>query len=152
MKEADHSYKVSALQRGTVLDHLRAGTAMRALRILRLPRDLTITVGLSLASRRLGRKDLIKIEGYELTEDQAAKVALLSPDATVSIIRDYQVVEKHKLVPPTAFRGLMRCLNPACIVQTERVPGSFVVERTSPVRVRCVYCERSIDEEEFEFA
>jgi len=146
------TYKVSKLARGTVLDHLRAGTALRALRVLRLPPGNTMMVGVNLQSERLGRKDIVKIEGHELTQDDAAKVALLSPDATLSIIRDYQVVEKHDLVPPERFRGLIKCPNPACIVQVEEVPGSFRVEKRDPVRVCCEYCERSIAAKDFEFA
>jgi aspartate carbamoyltransferase regulatory subunit len=143
--------KVSALSRGTVLDHLHAGTALRALRVLALPPGLTVTVGMHLASARHGKKDIIKIEGHELTPDAAAKVALLSPEATLSIIRDYKVVEKLKLEPPSRFRGLLRCPNPACIVHGERAPGSFVVVSRDPVSVSCEYCERAIGENQFDF-
>ena len=73
-------------------------------------------------------------------------------DATLSIIRDYKVVGKHGLHPPIAFRGLLKCTNPACIVHTERVPGAFVVESREPLAVRCDYCERSIPADQFVFA
>ncbi|MHC4547654.1 MAG: aspartate carbamoyltransferase regulatory subunit [Planctomycetota bacterium] len=146
------THQVSKLQQGTVLDHLRAGTALRALHVLNLSRDHTVTLGINLSSERLGRKDIIKIDSFELTGDQAAKVALISPDATLSIIRDYKVAEKHDLHPPVAFRGLLRCPNPNCIVHREKIAGSFVVEQHDPVTVRCEYCERSIAADQFEFA
>ncbi len=145
------TYKVSALTQGTVLDHLRARSALRALRVLRLPPDTTIMVGVNLPSKRHERKDLIKIEGYELTQEEAAKVALISPDATLSIIREYDVVQKTELTLPVTFRGLIRCVNPSCIVHEERVPGLFRVEGNDPVGVRCEYCETSFAEEFFEF-
>ncbi len=151
MTQKDHTYKVSALENGTVIDHLQGGTALRALRALDLPIRTTVTVGINLASERLGRKDIIKIEGYELTSDQAAKVALISPAATLSIIRNYAVAEKHDLRPPRSFRGLLRCVNRMCIVQVERIPGSFIVEGDDPVTVRCQYCDRSIDVDQFQF-
>jgi len=144
--------QVAKLKEGTVLDHLRAGTALRALHVLRLPSDATVMIGINLSSERLGRKDIIKVEHYELSENEAAKVALISPDATLSIIRDYKLVGKHGLRPPAAFRGLIKCPNPACIVHTERVQGSFVVEQHDPLIVRCEYCERSISADQFEFA
>jgi aspartate carbamoyltransferase regulatory subunit len=144
--------QVAKLREGTVLDHLRAGTGLRCLRVLKLPPGTTVTIGINLTSKRLERKDIIKIEKYELSEAEAAKVALISPDATLSIIRDYKVVGKHGLRPPVAFKGLLKCTNPACIVHTERVPGAFVVERRDPLVVRCDYCERSIPAEQFEFA
>ena len=145
------TYKVSALLQGTVLDHLRAGSALRALRVLRLPPNTTVMVGVNLPSKRQQRKDLVKIEGYELTQEEAAKVALLSPDATLSIIREYEIVEKTELTLPVTFRGLIRCVNPSCIVHDERVPGLFQVEGRDPVSVRCEYCETSFAEEFFEF-
>jgi aspartate carbamoyltransferase regulatory subunit len=144
--------QVAKLKEGTVLDHLRAGTGLRCLRVLKLPPGTTVLVGINLTSRSHGRKDLIKIERYELSESEAAKVALISPDATISIIRDYKVTGKHGLHPPIAFRGLLKCTNPACIVHTERIPGSFVVESREPLTVRCDYCERSIPADQFEFA
>jgi aspartate carbamoyltransferase regulatory subunit len=143
--------QVSKLKQGTVLDHLRAGTALQALRVLNLAADQRVTIGMNLTSKRLGRKDIIKIANYELNDDQAAKVALISPDATRSIIRDYKVAEKHDLHLPVAFRGLITCPNPNCIVHDERMLGSFVVERHDPVTVRCEYCERSITADQFEF-
>lgn len=152
MSQSAPTYKVSKLERGTVIDHLRAGTALRAVRVLNLPSDNTVMIGVRLRSGRLERKDIIKIEGYELTPEEANKVALLSPDATLSIIRDYAVVEKHDLRPPQRFRGLIRCPNPACIVHAERIPPAFRVESRDPVRVACEYCDRSIAAEDFDFA
>jgi len=144
--------QVAKLKEGTVLDHLRAGTGLRCLRVLKLPPGTTVMLGINLTSKQHVKKDIVKIERYELSEAEAAKVALISPDATLSIIRDYKVVGKHGLHPPIAFRGLLKCTNPACIVHTERIPGAFVVENREPLTVRCDYCERSIPAEQFEFA
>ena len=150
-RRAAITYQVSKLQSGTVLDHLKAGTGLRAVQVLGLPETTTVMVGIRLPSERHGRKDIIKIEGYELSGPQAAKVALISPAATISIIRDYKVVDKLDLAPPKTFRGLIKCVNPACIVHHERVTGSFTVESDDPVRVRCDYCERSITADQFDF-
>lgn len=144
--------QVAKLKEGTVLDHLRAGTGLRCLRVLKLPPGTTVLVGINLTSKQHGKKDIVKIERYELSESEAAKIALISPDATLSIIREYKVVGKHGLHPPIAFRGLLKCTNPSCIVHTERVPGAFVVESREPLAVRCDYCERSIPADQFVFA
>ena len=152
MSPENRSYKVNKLERGTVLDHLKAGSALRCMRVLALPSDVTMMMGLNLRSAALGRKDIIKIEKYELTEAEAAKVALISPDATLAIIRDYQVHEKLELKPPESFKGLVHCNNPACITETEEMPGSFVVEHADPITVRCEYCDRTMDAGEFEFS
>ena len=144
MKGADQVYHVSALNNGTVIDHLQGGTALRALRALALPPDTRITIGINLRSKRLGRKDIIKISDYELSGDEAAKLALISPDLSLSIIRDYKVAEKHDLHPPTEFRGLIRCPNPTCIVRVEERIGAWLVTSMDPVTVRCRYCDRQL--------
>jgi len=57
------SIKVSALPQGTVIDHLKRGTALRAVSVLGLHNEEgTVTIGLNLESGRLGVKDLIKVE------------------------------------------------------------------------------------------
>ena len=149
MTPSDQSYAVPKLDSGTVIDHLRGRTALRCLQVLDLPEDAQVTVGINLRSERLGFKDIIKIGNHELTGDDAAKLALISPDATMSIIRDYKVHRKLDLVPPLRFRGLIRCTNPACITRAENVLGSFFVQSNDPVVARCEYCERAIEAAEF---
>ena len=151
MNDGGPTRHVSALENGTVIDHLRGGTALRTLRALALPQDARITVGVNLRSERLGRKDIIKISAYELNSDEANKVALISPDATFSIIRDYKVAEKHDLRPPGSFRGMILCPNATCIVHVEGCPGSWSVARTDPVVVRCLYCDREVATADAEF-
>ena len=152
MTPGDQSYAVPKLDSGTVIDHLRARTALRCLQVLDLPEHTRVTVGINLESERLGLKDIIKIGGHELSSEEAAKLALISPDATLSIIRDYAVHGKYDLVPPLRFRGLIRCPNPACIIATEPVTGAFLVLSNDPVVVRCEYCERSIEAADFDWA
>jgi len=151
MSRSEQSYAVPKLGSGTVIDHLRARTALRCLQVLDLPEDTRVTVGINLESERLGRKDIIKIGGHELSGEEAAKLALISPDATLSIIRDYKVHGKHDLVPPLRFRGLILCQNPACITRFEPVKGAFLVLSNDPVVVRCEYCERSIEAADFDW-
>lgn len=151
MTPSDHSYAVPKLGSGTVIDHLRARTALRCLQVLDLPEATQVTVGINLRSERLGFKDIIKIGDHELSSDDAAKLALISPDATMSIIRDYKVHGKLDLVPPLRFRGLIRCINPACITRSEKVLGSFLVHSNDPVVVRCEYCDRAIEASDFEW-
>ena len=148
----NHKYLVSKLRQGTVIDHLRAGTALRALRVLRLPPGRTVSVGIYLESGRLERKDIIKIEDYELNEEEAAKVALISPHATLSIIRDFEVTDKIDLHPPLRFKGILRCPNQACITNAENLRGSWLVIGRSPITVRCEYCERSVSQEHLGFS
>lgn len=144
------SIKVSALSEGTVIDHLVAGTALKVLDILGISFEGAVTIGLNLESRKMGSKDIIKIERREVTPEEVAKIALVSPRASFSIIRDYQVVEKFTPELPELIEGLIRCPNPSCISSEERVRTKFAVLRGDPLRLRCHYCERTQRKEEIQ--
>ncbi len=148
----ERSIKVSALERGTVIDHLRHGTGLRVLAVLGLSdADQTVSIGLNLDSRRMGRKDLIKIEGKELTREEIDKIAILSPEATLSIIRDFQVVSKLGPELENELEGVVRCRNPSCISNHERIPSRFLVADREPIlRLRCAYCERVVPQGEID--
>lgn len=146
----ERAYKVNKLERGTVIDHLRRGSGLKVLHVLGLEEAGTVTLGLNLESKRLGRKDLIKIEGRELTRQEVNKIAILSPEATLSIIRNYRVVKKMTPQLEDVLEGIVRCRNPACVSNHERIQTRFLVERRQPLRVRCGYCERAVSQEEVE--
>lgn len=152
VKPANAKMQVSAVRSGTVIDHLGPRTAFKALKILGVAADATVLIGVNLDSSKLGKKDILKIEGRELTDAEMNKVALLSPEATFSIIRDFKVVKKFRPTLPDQVDGLIRCVNPACITQDPRVTGRFLVVAKSPLKLRCYFCERSIRESEIEFA
>lgn len=147
---AEALIKVSALREGTVIDHLVAGTALKVLSVLGLNFEGAVTIGLNLDSRKSARKDIIKIERRELTPAEVARIALISPRATFSIIRDFKVVRKFTPELPAVVDGLVRCPNPSCISNANWVVTKFLVVRPDPLRVRCHYCERSLKKEEIE--
>ena len=147
----DPSYKVAKLRAGTVVDHLRAGSALRCLSLLGAPGDGVVTVGVNLPSRKLGHKDILKIENRVLSASELARLALLAPRATVVVIEDYRVVRKIPLVLPTAVDGVVRCPNPSCVTRHDPVVPRVRVEAADPVRLRCHYCERRIRYDEVEF-
>jgi aspartate carbamoyltransferase regulatory subunit len=149
-ESAETLIKVSALREGTVIDHLVAGTALKVLSVLGVKFEGAVTIGLNLDSRKAGRKDIIKIERRELTPAEVARIALISPRATFSIIRDFKVVRKFTPELPSVVEGLIRCPNPSCISNASWVTTRFGVVRPDPLRVRCHYCERSLKKEEIE--
>ena len=143
-------YKVTALRQGTVIDHLPEGTALKALEVLGDTGGGVVTVGMFLESRKWGKKDIIKIERKELTQGEADKIALLGPHTTISIIRDYRVVEKRASAIPARIVSVVRCPNPTCITNHDHVPTDFHVDVVEPLRVRCEYCERVVVKDELE--
>jgi aspartate carbamoyltransferase regulatory subunit len=144
--------RVSALERGTVIDHLRQGTGLKVLAVLGLQEKGAVAIGLNLESKKLGMKDLIKIENRELSQEEVNKIAILSPEATLSIIRDYKVVAKFEPELSDTLTGLIRCSNPSCIGNHELIRSAFRVVNRRPLRVRCVYCERGTPGERLELS
>ncbi|MHC1579615.1 MAG: aspartate carbamoyltransferase regulatory subunit, partial [Candidatus Alkanophagales archaeon] len=116
-----------------------------------------VSVVMNVRSEKMGKKDIVKVENRELKPEEVDKIALIAPNATINIIRNYEVVEKHKVFLPREIEGVIRCANPSCISNTnEPVRSRFqVVEggggggggSRSP-RFRCLYCERMMDLED----
>ena len=102
METNDKQLIVSALENGTVLDHIPADQVYKALDILDLKSGQNqITIGINLKSKQFGRKGIIKIADRFFADDDLNRLALIAPKATVNIIRDFKVVEKHKLEMPS---------------------------------------------------
>ncbi len=107
-------------------------------------------VGMNLSSRRLGKKGIIKIEGKVLTQEEVNKIALIAPNATLNIIKDFEAVEKRPVSLPDELVGVVKCFNPNCISNHERIPTRLKVVKKTPVRLRCHYCERVMEGEDIE--
>jgi len=142
---------VRKIENGTVIDHITAGHALSVLHILGIAgqEGLTISVVLNVKSDRLGKKDIVKIEGRELNPNEVDKIALVAPKATINIIRNYDVASKKRVKLPSMIRGIVRCINPTCISnEPEPIQPIFKVEQESPLRLRCYYCKRSLEKNE----
>ena len=93
--------KVEAIKNGTVIDHIPANIGIKVLKLFDMHNsNQRVTIGLNLPSSALGGKDLLKIENVFVTEEQASKLALYAPHATVNQIEDYEVVKKLPLELP----------------------------------------------------
>jgi aspartate carbamoyltransferase regulatory subunit len=145
----DRLKQVAALRHGTVVDHLNAGMALKALEILGFPKKGAALLGIGLESEKMGRKDILKLENVELTPSEIDKLAVFGPQATVSFIRDYKVTLKVNVKLPEVIAGILQCPNPNCISNHERIETRFKVETAKPLHVRCHYCERRLRESEF---
>ncbi|WP_087036461.1 aspartate carbamoyltransferase regulatory subunit [Thermococcus litoralis] len=139
--------KVSAINKGTVIDHIPAGRGLKVLEILNLSGDNTILIAMNVRSGKLGRKDIIKVEGKILNEEEVNKIALIAPSATVNIIENWEVVEKRKVEIPDEIIGIIECANPNCITHYEEVTPKFKVLSKKPLKLKCHYCERTMEED-----
>jgi aspartate carbamoyltransferase regulatory subunit len=134
--------KVDAIKAGTVIDHIPAGTALRLIEILGISENDQFMIGTHLVSHKFGKKDIVKVEGREFSEEDLNIAALIAPAASFSTIRDFKTVRKHQVQIPTEIRRFLNCPNPTCITNNENIHSHFYVESTSPIAVRCNYCER----------
>lgn len=139
---------VAAIRNGTVIDHIAPGRALDVVRILDLESfGDSVAVAVNVPSGKIGKKDVVKIENRALSETEVNEVALVAPDATLSIIKEYEVVEKRKIELPEVIHGVLSCINPNCISRKEG-SARFLVEKRKPVILRCYYCERLLHEED----
>lgn len=135
---------VSAIENGTVIDHITPLCGLKIVLALKLPdQKKRVTVGLNLASKSLGHKDLIKIEGHTLSEEDASRVALLSPQATINLIEGFAVVKKFPVAFPCFVEKMFDCTNPHCITRFEPLTSGFeVLSKGGKVELKCRYCEK----------
>ena len=147
MENINKELKVSALENGTVLDHIPAENVYKALDILGLKGiSNQITIGINLNSKLFGKKGIIKIADRFFEDDELNRLALIAPHATVNIIRNFQVVEKKKLVMPDRIEGLAKCMNPKCITNHQPVMTKFtVIGEGDKISLLCHYCEKISD-------
>lgn len=134
-------FKVFRIQNGIVIDHVPHWSAFKVLEILGLRgTDSLVTVGFGMASDKMGRKDLVKVENRELTAKDINKIALVAPNASINVIHDSVIVEKFKVRLPKQIEGLVKCCNPGCITHSEPAPPRYKTLAREPLGLRCHYC------------
>jgi len=146
--------KIRAIENGTVIDHITANKSLHILKILGLPdtETINVTIAMNVSSSEIGRKDILKIENRELDAKELNQVALIAPQATINIIRNYEPIKKDKVGLPDKITSILKCTNPKCITNYENEPITpifNVIENYPPV-VRCHYCEKLIKTEDIE--
>ena len=143
----DQQLRVSKIKSGTVIDHVTGGAAMHVLSILGIESGggETVSIVMNVPSDRLGKKDILKVEGRELSQAEVDVLSLIAPAATINIIRDFEVVEKRRVARPDEVVGVLSCPNPQCITtEDEPVETRFEVLEDG---VRCQYCDTIVRED-----
>ncbi|WP_346857988.1 aspartate carbamoyltransferase regulatory subunit [uncultured Draconibacterium sp.] len=141
--------KVSAIKDGTVIDHIPAKNLFKVITILGLDKiDNQITFGTNLDSKKLGAKAIIKVSDLFFEDNEINKIALIAPHAKLNIIRDYEVVEKKIVATPEKIVGIVKCFNPKCITNNEKITTCFKVISKEPIALKCKYCEKITSDDE----
>lgn len=138
--------QVDKIEMGTVVDHIKPGRSAKVMRILGIGEGYPhrVAMVLNVPSKKMGLKDIVKIEGKVVSPEAANLLALVSPGASVNIIKNGELEKKFQVELPKEVNGLGRCPNPNCI-SNESGKTHFVKEKEA---YRCHYCERPFNAEE----
>lgn len=141
---------ISKIREGTVIDHIPAGKAILVLKILGIDERTkeTVSMALNVPSKKMGKKDIVKVEGLFIKEEELNKIALIAPNATINLIRDYEIEKKFKVKLPEVVKGILRCPNRMCISNSREPIASifYIKARGNDVFAKCHYCGRRIKE------
>lgn len=137
---------IGVLNQGIVIDHIQAGGAMKIYSYLNLEnKDVSVAIIKNAKSNKMGKKDIIKIEGT-LNNLDLDILGALDHRITINIIDDGKITAKKNPTLPEHVSNILKCKNPRCITSIE--PGlihSFkLTDRTNGV-YRCIYCEQAFD-------
>jgi aspartate carbamoyltransferase regulatory subunit len=144
--------KVSAIENGTVIDHIPSNFVFQVINILGLNKiQNQIMVGTNLDSQKYGKKGIIKVSNKYFESEEINKIALVAPSATLIVIKDYTVVYKSKVEIPDRISKIVKCINPNCITNNENVITSFTVLDKNDLRLSCRYCEKITKKENIQF-
>ena len=136
---------VAALQNGTVIDHIPSAKLFKVINVLHLEKMKTaVTVGFNLKSKKMGHKSIIKIADKFFTDEELNQLSVITPNVTLAIIRDYEVVEKKEVKMPEELYDIVKCANPKCITNNEPMRTHFHVLDKETGILQCHYCNKEV--------
>ncbi len=113
---------VSALENGTVIDHIPSKNVFQVIKMLNLDSfDNQILFGTNLDSKRYGKKGIIKVKNKFFEKEEINKIAIVAPTATLIVIKDFEIIEKKPVEVPEVVDKFIKCINPNCITNHENV-------------------------------
>ncbi len=136
---------IGGLNNGIVIDHIEAGKAMNIYSYLNLEKlDCSIAIIKNAKSNKMGKKDIIKIDGH--LDVDLDVLGVLDHHITINIIENGEIVAKRKLNLPDKVTNIFKCKNPRCITSIEQeLVHSFHLTDSEKGIYRCIYCEQSLN-------
>jgi len=133
--------EITSIKNGIVIDHIKAGTGVKIFNYLKLDKnDYSVALIINADSKKLGKKDIIKIENCEALDYTV--LGLLSPTITICEVKDEKIINKVIPTLPNKVENILKCKNPRCITgQEEYVTHSFILVDKETGRYRCEYCD-----------
>lgn len=133
---------INSISKGIVIDHIKPGWGLKIFEYLKLDTaNFTVALIMNATSKKLGRKDIIKIEN-EIDIDLAA-LGFIDPNITVNIIENEVITEKINLSLPDKVKDIIKCKNPRCVTSEERdIQHRFVLVDRNMGIYKCEYCDQ----------
>lgn len=133
--------EVKGIENGIVLDHITSGNGLKVFDKLNLAEfDYPVVLVMNVESKRLGRKDIIKIENT--FDVDLAILGLIDSNISVNIIENGKLVDKKDAILPEVIHGLIECHNPRCITNfDDQTQPTFKLVSKDPLEYECNYCE-----------
>lgn len=144
MNEKEPTLLIPAIENGSVIDHIPVGLGMKMIRLLKLENpSFSVTLAMHLHSKKMGFKDLIKLEKIALSEREAHKIAIFAPHGTINIIKNFKIEKKMKASLPESIEEILVCPNINCISRHEKCMTQFFVkEHKQKIYLTCRYCQK----------
>ena len=126
---------------GIVTDHIKAGKGMEIYHFLGLEKlDCQVAIIKNASSRKMGKKDIIKIDSVIDTDLNA--LGYIDRGITVNIIKNGRRTEKFHPLLPERIENIIKCKNPRCITTTEQeIVHIFKLTDREKGIYRCIYCD-----------
>lgn len=133
--------RVDSMKNGMVIDHIACGKAMDIYSMLSLDKlDCAVALLQSVPSKKMGKKDIIKID--RILDINFDALGFISPNITIDIVRDGEVVEKKHIELPETLTDILACKNPRCITSVEQdIHHVFRLTDKEKGIYRCIYCD-----------
>ena len=126
---------ISGLNEGVVLDHIEAGKSLDIYFHLGLDKlDIPVAIIKNAKSKKMGKKDIIKIEGDVLDLIDFDVIGYIDHNITINVIKNNAIVEKKTVSLPEKITNIIKCKNPRCItsifqIRITRYIAASIVKR-----------------------
>ena len=140
--------EINSISNGIVIDHIRAGFALKVLNHLNIDTGRgSVALLMNVTSTKYGRKDIIKLENFDNVDVEV--LGLIDHNATVIYIKNDEIVDKKNLAHPEKVTNVFICKNPRCVTSIESVPHVFHLAEDDLGKYRCEYCDNIVTIEDY---
>lgn len=136
---------IDSVQKGLVIDHIKAGKSMEIYKYLSLDKmDCSVAIIQNAKSKKLGKKDIIKVEN-NITMDLTV-LGFIDPNITINVIDNGEIIKKINCGLPSEIINVVKCKNPRCITTIEQeIQHIFKLTDKENKIYRCIYCDTCYD-------